>query len=87
MEKQIGIKRSGDIADMRGNEAITLWGSWKQRGDRAAYDKLVTYCKADCTNLQEFAEHVYTQKWQQAYHAHASDIDLDAQSGEQLSLF
>ena len=86
MEKQIGIVRSGDIADMRGLEAITLWGAWK-RGDRAAYDKLVTYCKADCTNLKDFAEHVYQKKWDEVYAPYAKDIDLDAVSGNQLSLF
>lgn len=87
MEKQIGITRAGDIADMRGNEAITLWGAWKQRGDRAAYEKLVTYCKADCTNLKDFADHVYEKKWAETFTPYASDIDLDASSGEQLSLF
>lgn len=87
MEKQIGIERTGEIADIRGHEAITLWGQWKNSGDRNAYEKLVSYCKADCTNLQAFAEYVYTKKWAAAYGAHASDIDLDAISGEQLSLF
>jgi uncharacterized protein YprB with RNaseH-like and TPR domain len=86
MEKQIGISREGDIEGMRGNEAITLWGAWKN-GDRAAYDKLVTYCKADCTNLKEFADHIYQKKWAQVYEPYAKDIDLDAAMGEQLSLF
>ena len=86
MEKQLGIARGGDIADMRGSEAITLWGAWKN-GDRAAYDKLVTYCKADCTNLKEFCDKVYEKKWAQVYGAYAKDIDLDAAMGEQLSLF
>ncbi len=87
MEKQIGIAREDDIADMRGMEAITLWGQWKQSGDRNAYDRLVTYCKADCTNLKTFAEYVYDKKWAETYTPYASDIDLDAVSGEQLSLF
>lgn len=87
MEKQIGIERDDDIADMRGMEAITLWGQWKQHGDRAAYDRLVTYCKADCTNLKDFALHIYNKKWDETYTPYASDIDLDAISGEQLSLF
>ena len=86
MEKQIGITRSGEIADMRGNEAIVLWGAWKQ-GDRSAYEKLVTYCKADCTNLKEFADHVYDRKWAEVYTPYAKDIDLDSAMGEQLSLF
>jgi len=86
MEKQIGIERDSGIAEMRGTEAITLWGEWK-RGDRAAYDRLVTYCKADCTNLKDFADHVYQRKWDATFTQHAKDIDLDAVSGNQLSLF
>ena len=30
MEKQAGIARDGDIADMRGNEAIILWGQMEK---------------------------------------------------------
>ncbi|TVR13158.1 MAG: hypothetical protein EA401_07450 [Planctomycetota bacterium] len=86
MEQQIGIARDDAIAGMRGNEAIALWGAWKN-GDRSAYDKLVTYCKADCTNLQAFAEHVYERKWAETYTPYANDIDLDSAMGEQLSLF
>jgi len=86
MERQIGIERDEEIAGMRGNEAITLWGAWKS-GDRAAYQKLVSYCKADCTNLQGFAEHIYRQRWADTFEAHAKHIDLDKACGEQLSLF
>ncbi len=87
MEKQVGIVREEDIADVRGAEAITLWGQWTQRNDRAAYDRLVTYCKADCTNLQPFAEHIYNRKWEECYGKHAQEIDLDATHGEQMTLF
>ena len=87
MEKQIGIVRNDEIGDIRGHEAITLWGQWKNSGDRNAYERLVKYCKADCTNLQAFADWVYEKKWAASYGQFASDIDLDAISGEQLSLF
>ncbi|MFW5698277.1 MAG: ribonuclease H-like domain-containing protein [Planctomycetota bacterium] len=86
MERQIGIARADDIQDMRGNEAITLWGAWRG-GDRSAYERLVTYCKADCTNLKDFADHVYERMWARAYAPYAKDIDLDTAMGEQLSLF
>jgi len=86
MEKQLGIAREEDIAEIRGGDAIALWGAWK-RGDRAAYEKLTSYCKADCTNLAAFAEEVYRRKWDEVYTPYAREIDLDSTMGEQLSLF
>ncbi|TVR43497.1 MAG: hypothetical protein EA402_09575 [Planctomycetota bacterium] len=86
MEKTLGIARAADIADMRGNEAVILWGAWKN-GDREAYERLVTYCKADCSNLKAFADIVYQRKWDETYTPYAHDIDLDSAMGEQLTLF
>lgn len=86
MEQQIGIRRESELADMRGHEAIALWGAWKQ-GDRAAYDRLVSYCKADCTNLLAFAEHCYRKKRALVYEPFAREVDFDATQGQQLSLF
>ncbi len=87
MEKQVGIARDEGIADMRGSEAITLWGQWQNRRDRSAYDRLVVYCKADCTNLMAFADILYERKVAQVYAPYATEIDLDQAHGEQLSLF
>ena len=86
MEKQIGIERAADIKEMRGLEAIQLWGSWKG-GDQAAYKRLTTYCKADCVNLREFAEHVYRKKWEKVYTPHAKEVDFDRIKGQQLTIF
>lgn len=86
MEKQLGIVRGDDIKDMRGHEAIQLWGQWRN-GDLAAYKKLVTYCKADCVNLQAFADAVYRRKWAQTYEAHAREVDFAAVKGQQMTLF
>jgi len=86
MEKQLGITRSADIKDMRGHEAILLWGAWRN-GDLAAYTKLTTYCKADCVNLKEFADAIYRKKWAQVFESHAREIDFAKVKGEQLSLF
>lgn len=86
MEQQLGIVRDDDIADMRGHEAIALWGAWKA-GDLNAYQRLVTYCKADCTNLRAFADQVYRRKVAAVYTPYAQDIDLDQAKGQQLSLF
>ncbi len=86
MEKQIGIQRTADIKEMRGLEAIQLWGAWKG-GDQAAYQRLTTYCKADCVNLKEFADHVYIKKWEKTYNQYAKDVDFDAIKGQQLTIF
>ena len=87
MEKQLGIARDADIKDMRGTEAITLWGLWKNQGDLAAYKRLTTYCKADCTNLAAFADHVYRRLRQRTYDTHARPIDFAKTKGQQLTLF
>ena len=86
MEKQIGIVRTADIKGMRGLEAIQLWGAWKG-GDQAAYQRLTTYCKADCVNLKEFADHVHAKKWEKTYTPYAKDVDFDAIKGQQMTIF
>lgn len=87
MEKQVGIVRPADIKDMRGIEAIQLWGQWKNAGDLAAYRKLTTYCKADCVNLKDFTDAVYAKKWQTVYGNHARPVDFAKLKGQQLSIF
>jgi hypothetical protein len=87
MEKQVGIARPADIKDMRGAEAIQLWGQWKNSGDMAAYRRLTTYCKADCVNLKDFSEAVYRKKWQTTYVAHAQEVDFARLKGQQLTIF
>jgi len=86
MEKQVGIIRPDDIKGIRGMEAIALWGAWKG-GDVAAYKRLTTYCKADCTNLQEFARILYERKWAKVFTAHAKEVNFTAIKGQQLTLF
>ena len=87
MEKALGIVRPADIKDVRGAEAIQLWGQWKNTGDLAAYRKLTTYCKADCVNLEEFSNLVYAKKWQTLYTAHARPVDFAKIKGQQLTIF
>jgi uncharacterized protein YprB with RNaseH-like and TPR domain len=87
MEKQVGIVRPSDIKDMRGVEAIQLWGQWKNAGDMAAYRRLTTYCKADCTNLREFTELVYAKRWNTVYTPYARQVDFAKIKGQQLSIF
>lgn len=87
MEKQVGITRPADIKDVRGAEAIQLWGQWKNTGDLAAYRKLTTYCKADCVNLKDFTEVVYQRKWEKTFTAHARQVDFAKVKGQQLTIF
>ena len=86
MEKQVGIVRTGDIKDMRGDEAIRLWGMWKNNGDLAAYRKLTTYCLADCANLMDFGDAVYRARWSKVHVQVARPVDFAAVKG-QMSLF
>lgn len=87
IEKQLGISRGGDIANMRGNEAIALWGAWRNQGDANAYRRLVTYCKADCVNLWELADLLYGRRWEKVHTAHAKAVDFAKTKGQQLSIF
>ncbi len=87
MEPQLGIQRDAAIKDMRGHEAIALWGQWKNQGDLAAYQKLTTYCKADCANLQAFADEVYRRTRAKLYDAHARPVDFAKIKGQQLTIF
>jgi uncharacterized protein len=86
IEKQLGIARGGDIAGMRGGEAIALWGAWRN-GDAAAYRKITTYCKADCANLWDLADILYRRRWQAVHAAHAKVVDFARTKGQQLSIF
>jgi len=86
MEKHLGIAREQDIKEMRGIEAITLWGAWRN-GDLAAYKRLTTYCKADCVNLTAFCDAVYARKWDTVFTQHARHIDFAKVKGEQMTLF
>jgi len=85
-EKQLGIVRADDIKDMRGNQAIQLWGAWKG-GDVEAYRKLTAYCKADCVNLAAFATELYRRKREALFVPHARTVDFTAIKGQQLTLF
>ena len=87
MEKQLGITRGGDIAGMRGQDAIRDWGLWRSAGDLAAYKRLTTYCKTDCVNLFDFSTQVYLRRWQSLYTSQARPVDFSQLKGEQLTIF
>jgi uncharacterized protein YprB with RNaseH-like and TPR domain len=86
LEVKLGIARDDEIKGVRGNEAVQLWGQWKN-GDANAYKRLVTYCLADCANLRRIADILYRRRWEQTYTSHARHIDFAAIKGQQLTLF
>lgn len=59
VEKEIGIARDDDIAEVDGFEAVRLWKRWENRGDRGALDTLVRYNIADTVNLERLADAAY----------------------------
>ena len=59
VERDIGIVRSENIAEVDGFEAVRLWKRWTSSGDRSARDRLVEYNIADTVNLRELADIAY----------------------------
>jgi uncharacterized protein YprB with RNaseH-like and TPR domain len=51
IEKDLGIRRDGEIEGMHGREAVSLWKAY-QWGDPAALDRLIQYNRADVLNLE-----------------------------------
>lgn len=51
IERQIGIRRSEDVAGMDGYDAVRLWREWRSRKDRSALEQLLAYNRADIENL------------------------------------
>ena len=86
LEKQLGIIRADDIKEIRGTEAIRLWGAWRA-GDQAAYKRLTSYNQADCVNLAAFAGHIFKRRHEQTFAAHSRTVDFDRIKGQQLTLF
>jgi uncharacterized protein YprB with RNaseH-like and TPR domain len=58
VERQLGVARSEDIADIDGFEAVRLWHA-HQRGDPGALDRLVAYNEMDVRNLAVLAPAIY----------------------------
>jgi uncharacterized protein YprB with RNaseH-like and TPR domain len=52
IERELAIARPPDLIGVDGEEAVWLWESWDQDGDRAARDKLERYCAADVISLK-----------------------------------
>jgi uncharacterized protein YprB with RNaseH-like and TPR domain len=86
LEKQLGIVRGDDIKEIRGTEAIRLWGAWRG-GDQDAYRRLTRYNQADCVNLAAFAAHIFKRRREAGFAQHSRAVDFDRIKGQQLTLF
>jgi uncharacterized protein YprB with RNaseH-like and TPR domain len=58
IERQLGIRRPGEIADMDGFEAVRLWHRYIA-GDEDSLRKLVEYNRHDIENLRPLVELAY----------------------------
>jgi uncharacterized protein YprB with RNaseH-like and TPR domain len=59
IEKDLGIGRSDDIADVDGEEAVRLWKRWEGHRDRDALETLSEYNRADTINLETISDVIY----------------------------
>jgi uncharacterized protein YprB with RNaseH-like and TPR domain len=59
IEKQMGINREGDLADLSGRDAVKLWFKYKRDNDEKALDTLVRYNIEDIENLKTLMEFCY----------------------------
>jgi uncharacterized protein YprB with RNaseH-like and TPR domain len=68
-EKQLGIGRTGDLAEVDGFFAVLLWNEYRVTGNRKALDTLLSYNISDAVNLE------YLMVW--AYNRKLGSIPLD----------
>ncbi|MBU0757752.1 MAG: ribonuclease H-like domain-containing protein [Nanoarchaeota archaeon] len=66
IEKQLGIARDDEVADMDGFQAVRLWHKYK-RGDQASLDKLIKYNIEDIVNLKTLMEFSYDNLKKQCF--------------------
>ncbi|MFH2021163.1 MAG: ribonuclease H-like domain-containing protein [archaeon] len=61
IEKEFGINREGDLANMDGRDAVKLWHLYKRYNDKKALDRLVRYNIEDIENLKILMEYAYAE--------------------------
>lgn len=55
IEREVGIRRPGHLAELDGFDAVRLWHR-HERGDRQALDTLIAYTREDVVNLAALAD-------------------------------
>ncbi len=63
IERKLGIKRSKEVEDMLGEDAVYLWDSWKTTGKRELLNKLVMYNEEDIINLKPLSNYAIRELW------------------------
>lgn len=61
-ERQLGIGRTGLLADVDGFFAVLLWREYKRTGDRKALETLIAYNIEDAVNLEFLMVEAYNRK-------------------------
>jgi len=59
IERELGMARDDDIADLDGFDAVRLWKYWTRAHDKRSLDLLVGYNRADTINLKTLADIMY----------------------------
>lgn len=62
IERELGIVRDGEVADVDGREAVRLWKKYKNYGDENALRVLLKYNEEDIVNLKFLLEFYLKEK-------------------------
>jgi len=63
-ERQMGLGRTGALAQVDGYFAVLLWNEFRRTGDRAVLETLVSYNVQDTINLEHLMVEAYNRKLQ-----------------------
>ena len=61
-ERQLGIGRTGSLADVDGFFAVLLWNDYKKKGNEKSLETLLSYNIEDVLNLEFLMIEAYNQK-------------------------
>jgi len=56
IEKKVGLDREDGVHGLDGRDAVLLWATYQETGDRIALDRLIRYNAADVLNLEPLME-------------------------------
>lgn len=59
IEKELGIERPEEVANLTGFDAVVLWRRFYGLNDYNALDRLTAYNREDCVNLERLADLAY----------------------------
>ncbi len=63
VEKQLGIQRSPETAELNGWDAVRLWWRWADYGDGKALELLTRYNREDVVHLSFLLDFAYETLW------------------------